>query len=196
MPNWCFTHYKIFGDGEQRKKLYSIFEELDNAPESRIENGFGNLWLGNVVDYLGGDPQEVYCRGEITGYNNYDEYLEFFTSTAWAEMHEFRHFLEGFYPDLEFYYMSEESGMCEYYTNDRSGSVFHDRYILDIGSDNWSHIEYFATLEEAAEFLNGIEEADFNVKPEMESIRKALEDYENEKDEDFYHVFEEFQYED
>ena len=56
MPNWALTSYKFKGaDESQAKDLYQKIEALNKMDKPFVENGFGKLWLGCVVNYLGGD---------------------------------------------------------------------------------------------------------------------------------------------
>jgi len=190
MPNWCNTDYKIFGEKEELDKLYSIIEELAKLPEPRIPNGFGKLWLGCLIDALGGDWDDVYCRGEITDYRRDEDCVVIATETAWAEMDLVRHFLEEKFPSFDIYYISEEGGMGEYYTNDKDGSIFHTRYAVDLEDYDY---EYFETIEGAAEWINKAEGYDFHVEPTEESIRAAFDEFE-EENEDRYVNFIKFKY--
>ena len=65
MPNWCNTSYKFVGDKEEIADLYNKLQSLNDMPEPLVENGFGKLFLGCVVNLFGGDWKEIYCRGEI-----------------------------------------------------------------------------------------------------------------------------------
>ena len=175
MPNWCFTTYRIFGPKEDRDRLLNAIEELKSLPKPRVDNGFGNLWLGCLVDYFGGDWNTVYCRGEITDYEDEDNCLRINTETAWAEMLETRHFLEGVLPNLRFFYISEEDGMCEYYTNDKDRKVFPYRYYLDTCDFDDIEKEEFLTIEDAAEYIKK-RLPDLEFEPTVESINDAFED--------------------
>lgn len=190
MPNWCDTHYRILGDKDQIDELYKAIEHLKSLPEPLVKNGFGKLWLGCLVNYLGGDWQKVNCRGEITDYMRYEESLDIYTMTAWAECNEVRAFLEDKFPGLKIYYISEEPGMCEYYTNDRSGIIFYTKYMLYI--EDILDQDYYLTLQEVAEAINDLGIEGLHVEPTEESIRNVLSDYEESHD-DFYYSFEKFQ---
>lgn len=190
MPNWCYTDYKVFGKRESLEKLESIMKELENQEKPRVENGFGKLWLGCIIDYLGGNWQDINCRGYVINHKLSDNELRLETETAWAEMREFREFLEKVFPDIEIYYMSEEPGMCEYYTNDKDGSVFHVRYLLD--ADCWSDTnlesEYFWSIEEVAEYLN---KANLGIvfESDEDSIKEKLEEYSKEHEDEYVELY-------
>lgn len=190
MPNWCHTHYRILGDKNQINEIYNAIEHLKSLPKPFVENGFGKLWLGCLVNYLGGDWHKVNCRGEITDYMRYDESLDIYTMTAWAECNEVRAFLEDKFPDISIYYLAEEPGMCEYYTNDKDGSNFHAKYMLYI--EDILDGDYYWTLQEVAEAINDLGIEGLHVEPDEQSINNVLSNYE-ESHEDFYYSFEKFQ---
>lgn len=190
MPNWCDTHYRILGDKNQIDELYKAIEHLKSLPEPFVKNGFGKLWLGCLVNYLGGDWQKVNCRGEITDYMRDEESLDIYTMTAWAECNEVRAFLEDKFPDISIYYLAEEPGMCEYYTNDEDGSIFHAKYMLYI--EDILDGDYYWTLQEVAKAINDLGIGGLHVEPTEESINNVLSDYEESHD-DFYYSFEKFQ---
>jgi len=188
MPNWSYTSYKVIqvnGGKDQVKKLYDTMIELEKMPDpGLVENGFGFRWLGNLVSRLGGDWNKVYCRGSWIDTPEYDEekdVLSFSTETAWSELSETRHFLESVFPDLKFYYMTEEDGMCIYQTNDSEGLFFEDRYYLDT-EDGDIESEYFKTLPEAAKYIS---EAIGKEVHTMDEIETALDEYSEDHDDTF-----------
>lgn len=54
MPNWCETTYKCVGDLKEVKSLHRILKNISNRKTSVAPNSFGALWLGNLVEKLGG----------------------------------------------------------------------------------------------------------------------------------------------
>lgn len=197
MPNWCFTTYRILGPKEDRDKLYNAIKYLDDLDEPKVESDFGNLWLGCLVDYYGGNPNDVYCRGEITDYENEEDCLRITTETAWRELYETRHFLEGVFPGLKFFYLAEEPNMGEYYTNDKERKVFPCQYYLDTCDiDDVDEIDFY-TLDDAIKYIHKIlPELEF--EPDLDSINNAFEEFmEEDGNEDKYiHLYEYEYYED
>ena len=153
MPNWASTAY-VFkaNDKEQAKDLYDKIDSLSKMEEPLVSNGFGKLWMGCLVDLLGGNWDKVYCRGNIIDYNLTDSHVTITCETAWGEMPEFRHFIEQQYPDSKVFYQVEECGCEVYATNDVEGVFFKDRYCLDFFDGQ----EYFESIEEAAEYIGEI----------------------------------------
>ena len=131
MPNWAYCSYRIVGKAEEVNELYSKLQQLENMQEPLVDNGFGNLWLGCLVTILGGNWNDIYCRGKIIDFSLNDGILLIETETAWGEMNEVRHFIEKVYPALKIYYYEEECGCEIYQTNDRNGHFFSSRYIFD-----------------------------------------------------------------
>ena len=179
MPNWCYTEYKIYGDKEQRDKLFSAIEELSSLEKPRVENGFGKLWLGCLLDYFGGDYNKLYCRGDINEYKQHEGYLQMNTCTAWGECNEVREYLEKVLPGIKMYYWAETEAN-EIDTNDDKKIAFPWRYYLDTTYSDLDS-DYFETLDEVAKYLNS---CDIKCEPNIESICQAIYDYQEEHDEE------------
>ena len=177
MPNWASCAYVFKAkDQKQAKDLFDKIDSLAKMEEPHVSNGFGVLWMGCLVNLLGGDWDKVYCRGEIIDYNLIDDRVYMYCDTAWGEMPEFRHFIEENYPESKGFYQVEECGNDVYITNDADGVYFPDRYCLDF----FDGIEYFETIEEAAEYVGEIIGKD--LKPDCAEINKAIDDYMEEHD--------------
>lgn len=192
MPNWCTTEYYVVGSKKEVLDLNKKMEKLENRKESLVKNSFGNTWLGNLVESLGGDWEKVYCRGQwmCRVYNKENNSLTFTTETAWREMNEWRKFIESYYTTIKLLYVTEEPGCGIYQTNDKEGVFFKDKYVLDYTED----VEYFETIDQAVEFIEeliGIKIEDKTVN----GIQRALDSYveKNEDEEDQYFSFHEFE---
>jgi len=64
MPNWCVANLAIRGDKKELKKFVDMANRLPET-ESRVPNGFGRWWLGNLVIDLDGDWENIPCRGNL-----------------------------------------------------------------------------------------------------------------------------------
>ena len=188
MANQSDVVYKCIGDPKEVRSLYKIINANDKRKTSRVKNGFGTLWIGNIIDALGEDQEKLRCRGEIIGYHIENNLLTIYQSTAWCEQEGFRECIEKKFPSIKVYYREEEPGCDVYYTNDADRNYFPERYLLN----NNDEPLYFNTIEEAAEYVSGI--VNQKVEANMTAIEKALDEYEEEnKDEDVYFSFHEFQ---
>jgi hypothetical protein len=191
MPNWSTTDYFVIGSTKEIMDLNKKMEKLENRKKSLVKNGFGNTWLGNLVQYLGGDWEKVYCRGEwmCRDYDKERNALTFTTETAWQEMNEWRRFIESCYKTIKILYVTEEPGCGIYQTNDKEGIFFKSKYILDYGED----VEYFETLNQAIDFIEKLTEISIEEKT-VNGIQKELDAYaEENEDEDLYYSFHEFE---
>ena len=100
MPNWCDTTYKIVGKREEVQSLCNLLTKLNSMKQPKVENGFGKLWLGCIVEELGEEWNKVACRGEVLDFNLSDDVLTIWQQTAWCEQVEFRHLLETKFPHM------------------------------------------------------------------------------------------------
>ena len=191
MPNWCSTEYYVVGSKKELSDLNKKMERLENRKKSLVKNSFGNTWLGNLVESLGGDWEKVYCRGQwmCRVYNKENNTLTFTTETAWKEMDEWREFIESCYKTIKMLYVTEEPGCGIYQTNDLEGVFFKDKYVLDYTEN----VEYFETIDQAVEFIEeliGLKIEDKTVN----GIQEKLDEYvEKNDEEDQYFSFHEFE---
>lgn len=194
MPNWCYTQYKIKGSESEVAALYKTIQDLADKEESLLPNGFGKLWLGNLVKALDGDREKIYCRGQILDYSLENGILKINTETAWGEMSDVRHLIETKYPSLQIFFQTEECGMCIFQTNDATGEVFPERWLLDWNDEKkdvfiW---EYFTDLPAVIEYLkdNGIITA--AIEPTKAAIIAVLDQIQEERPDDISYMLEEF----
>ena len=187
MPNWCFTSYKFVGDKEEIADLYNKLQSLNDMPEPLVENGFGKLFLGCVVNLFGGDWKEIYCRGEIDYMEICgDSMIQLSTMTAWGDMPEVWDFVCKNYPSIEYYYLAEEGGLCYYVNSDTTGEYFPEKYYV-LHAEGYS--EY---LDDDEELLEYIAEKIGAAKIEsIDQLDQLLEQYNKEhaNEEIYYHEF-------
>ena len=194
MPNWAYTSYAVKGSAEEVAALHKIIQDLEAREESYLPNGFGKLWLGNLVSILGGDREKIYCRGHILDYSLQEDILRMNVESAWGEMDETRHFLQTTFPTLEIYFQTEEPGMCIFQTNDSTGAYFPERWLLDWNDEkeNLFIYEYFKDLPAVKQYLKeqGILAKD--VFPSQGAITSALEEIQEKRPDDISFMLEEF----
>lgn len=151
--------------------LYEMLQGLQNRQDSLLPNGFGNLWLGNIVYLLGGDPEVSSCRGEVYAYSLKEDVLTIETQEAWCVQEGFMQAIQKAYPKLRVYYISEEEGgYC--LTNDRDRVFFKDRYLLDGSPD--LH-EFFGSLTDLIQFVE--KRVGHPVGASLADVEEALEAY-------------------
>ena len=198
MPNWTYTQYRIKGDKKETDQLHQTLADMKSgaydgkrkSPTLIIEeNGFGPMWLGNLVHVLGGDWNKVYCRGVITDFKLSDQgdELTIVMETAWEEMSEVRAFLHQKFPSLTILYTVEEPGNCVYETNDKK---FYEknRYYLDVcldDSKNFMEPEYFPNLEKVVEYIKEHLDTDKEIQPTVEAITSFCDEWCDEHEDDY-----------
>lgn len=112
MPNICTTNYVIEGKKEELDALYQKMKELRGQS------------LGQLVEALGKDPNEVMCRGGWTELEREGDILRMTFETAWTPCYEVTQLMKAVYPSLRIYYKAEEPGCEVYLKNDAEGKYF------------------------------------------------------------------------
>ena len=195
MPNWNESVYVIEGPKEDLDALDKIMTSLKQMEKPLVENGFGVWWCGYIVAILGGNTQEIYCRGEVIDYSYDGGVIKMQIESAWSELREFRLFLLKKLPKLKFYYQSEEPGMCVFTTNDKDGRYFPEKWLLDYNDEakNLYIYEYFKDLPAVIEYLknNGVLTKD--VFPSKGAISAALDEILEERPNDISWMLERFE---
>ena len=176
MSNPAFMSVYFEGESHELKSLYGKMKRLQERKKPLLKNGFycPQRWLGNLVKRLGNNWREVYCRGEWSDLILTDEYLYFFTETAWRPPFGLLKLIQKVYPSLTFYFSAEGEDWDTYLTNDKEGRYFKSRYIVDCEPD----MEYFDTIEEASNHLSKY--IGKNVAAKMQAMCEAAEEWNDE----------------
>lgn len=103
-------------------------------------------------------------------------------------MGEWRKFIKSRFPNIHIVYSAEEPGNIYYVTNDIEGDYFPERYILDFTDG----LEYFNTLESAAEYVKNLTGIDVMSEEDIESALNEQEAKDMEKNEDAFYSFHKF----
>ena len=185
MPNWCCTDYRCYGNKGELVELKEKLDYLSSLEKPLVENGFGKLWCGCLVSLLGGDWNEVYCRGEVDSYEFSGTTLCISVTSAWSELGEWRKFIKSKFPNISIVYSAEEPGNIYYVTNDKEGEYFPERYILDFTDG----LEYFKTLDDAAGFVSRLTGKEVKTEEEIDAALEELEEKEQREDEDVFYCF-------
>ena len=194
MPNWAYTSYVVKGKDSEVAALHKTIQDLEARKESYLPNGFGKLWLGNLVSILGGDWEKVYCRGQILDYSLESGILRMNVESAWGELDETRHFIQSIYPSLQIFFQTEEPGMCIFQTNDTDGTIFPEKWLLDWNDEkkNLYIWEYFVELSAVILYLKEQGVITKDIEATRPAIVAALEEIQEERLDDISFMFEEF----
>ncbi len=187
MANCCWTTYKCVGKLKELRELCAIIRRNERRKQPRVENDFGVLWLGCIIDEMGLDWHDYDCRGVVLDTRLEDDVLTIYQDTAWTEQEGFRLAIEQHFPTIKVYYKDEEPCCDVFTTNDAEGLYFPERFMLDQYEDP----KYFTTIKEAANYVSTI--VHHSVEPSFMAISDALDDYcEEHDDEDLFFSFHEF----
>ena len=186
MANWCYTAYVVEGDAEEVKNLYELMKGLQERKEPSIKNGFGTTWLGCLVDALGGDWNEVSCRGYWNDLEMTDNILRFMTETAWKPCYGTFDLVREKFPSLCCYYRTEEPGMVIYETNDSEGKYFPEKYRVEIYTpEDDFYSEYFTEL--SAVFARLEELSGQSVKSEKD-FKELVKQWQKKNDQAYCYI--------
>lgn len=178
MSNPAFMSVCIVGDRRQLRSLYQKMLRLQNRKKPLIENGFYHpeRWLGNLVSRLGGDYNEVYCRGTWDDLDLNRERLYFFTESAWNAPFDLLRLIQKVYPGLEIFFSAVGDDWDSYLTNDAERRFFTNRFELDMPPDN----DYYDSIEEVAELVGNY--IGHHIEPTKEAVYQAIEEWEDENE--------------
>ena len=112
MANICTTNYVIEGEKKELDALYRKMKELQGQN------------LGQLVESLGKNPDEVMCRGEWSNLERQGDTLHVTFETAWTPCYEVTDLLKATYPSLRIFYKAEEPDCGVYLKNDAEGKYF------------------------------------------------------------------------
>ena len=165
---------RVTSPKDKVRKLYHMMKNLEERKEPLVENGFGTAWYGNLVTILGGDWNDVYCRGSWSDLRLMsDDVLAWSDETAWGPMTEVFGLTEKAMPGLKVWYMAEEEGMEIFETNDADGIYFPERYILRTDWDT----EYYEELSQVLKAASDKLKRDIRTKDELEEAIEDLDDW-------------------
>jgi len=137
VPNWCSTTIAVYGNEEDIQSIASVLDGLRGAKESRVENGFGNLWEGNVLDAYGIPWEGVSCRGVIDDYyiatnKNNEKYLYLLQTDAWCQnVGYLEAIIDKAGYDLKYVYQADEPGCGLYLNSDVERRFLIDKFKID-----------------------------------------------------------------
>lgn len=164
MANTCNTEYRVFGPKKQLDKLWKVLNELIDANKRD---------LSDLVKTIGGDSS-TYCRGYITSIDREPDgdAITIWQDTAWCEQQDVRHLLEEKFPGIKIYFFDEEFG-CEWIaTNDLNKAVWEYDWCIDA----FGETEYFASLKDAADYINKCYMDKFPELSPVEATEESIND--------------------
>lgn len=185
MPNWCFTSCYVTGNKKDVRDLYDTMKSLEDREQPLEPNGFGKTWLGNLIVALGGDWNEIYCRGEWSDLriDEYDNAVRFSIESAWSYPEEFFDYMHRRCPGIDIYFLAEEPSMDIYVTNDVEGFFYSVRYAISYKDD-----ETYYDDKQLQEFLRDLGEIIGTPVSNIDEIHNAVADFNEVLENDFLEV--------
>ena len=142
MANICTTNYVIEGKKEELDALYQKMKELQGQD------------LGQLVEALGKNPDEIMCRGDWSDLERHGDTLRMTFETAWTPCYEVTLLMKAVYPSLRIFYKAEEPGCEVYLKNDAEGKYFPETeadghpFKLMTGEDENEQIRLIRAIQE------------------------------------------------
>ena len=142
MANICTTNYVIEGKKEELDALYQKMKGLQGQS------------LGQLVEALGKNPDEIMCRGDWSDLERHGDTLRMTFETAWTPCYEVTLLMKAVYPSLRIFYKAEEPGCEVYLKNDAEGKYFPETeadghpFKLMTGEDENEQIRLIRAIQE------------------------------------------------
>ena len=142
MANICATNYVIEGE---KKELDALYQKM---------KGLQGQSLGQLVEALGKNPDEIMCRGDWSDLERHGDTLRMTFETAWTPCYEVTQLMKAVYPSLRIFYKAEEPGCEVYLKNDAEGKYFPETeadghpFKLMTGEDENEQIRLIRAIQE------------------------------------------------
>ena len=153
MANICTTNYVIEGEKKELDALYETMKKLQGQN------------LGQMVESMGKNPDEVMCRGEWSDLERQGDTLHVTFETAWTPCYEVTDLLKATYPSLRIFYKAEEPGNGVYLKNDAEGKYFpeteSDGHAFELMTEEREQLQ--------TRLIRGIKDGSIEVKVSKES---------------------------
>ena len=185
MANIASVAYAIEGPKE-------ILQKINEAIVVAIHTNDTKYELYKAAKYLQFPiTDNTRLDGEISEEPTWDEKTEalrFWSEERWG-LQDFAELLEKHFPDIKVYWTIEEYGMEIYFTNDKEGKYFPERYWVDTCIDGIYNSEYFKTEEEVYKWLDKLTYGRVKSKEDVEEFNADYEDSGTD-DENFIYIHE------
>lgn len=179
MANIASVAYAIEGPKETLQKINEAIVVAVNSDDNRYE-------MYQAAEYLKLPiTDDTRLGGEISEeptWDNSSGALRFSAEERWG-LQDFAELLEEQFSDIKVYCIVEEPGMEIYFTNDREGKYFPERYWVDTAIDNIYRSEYFETKKQVYKWLDKLTNGKIKSEADVDKFNNEHEeagtDYEN-----------------
>ncbi len=181
MANYCSNSIRFFS--KDRAKLAVFLRKVSAVCNSR-SSGYGDLMVlhgynaRQVAGVIDKRDMLTHCDTKLTvDGDTYSFRVD--TETAWSpHMDAFRKMLREKYGNaIHMVYQSEEPGTGVFINTDTAGKYFPERFIIDCCHNGEYSKEYFCTLEEAVEWIEGaIGDFGYSLFDTAETVERKVQD--------------------
>ena len=199
---------RVIAEEPPRNEIVPLFQSIRKwTSKNYRENGFGNLWLGNIVlgagfEVDGNSENCLRCRGALSREPElYDDeegasYISFASETAWDPVNAmWEKVLACHAPNCKYLFRSEECGMGYYATNDREGRFFPEDFLVDccianpaLAPDGIDEMERAAYEDDVLDFLQKFLETDSTDTDALAEKFNKMSDDEAFGEDNFIHI--------
>lgn len=172
MSNYCGTDYHIYGDKAAVADLYKRMCTITTQKEK--SSYWKGYWMGYLAEAFNLKTNEYYCRGcfDFLHLGDDSTTLSFYVESANSPCTELMDHIISRYRRLTMLWFISCDDDGEYFTNDREGRVFKDRYevVLEDIDSRW-----FATIAEAVEWIK--QQTGITIPPTIVNNEQLLYEY-------------------
>lgn len=181
MANYCSNSIRFFS--KDRAKMAVFLRKVSAVCNSR-SSGYGDLMVlhgynaRQVAGFIDKRDMITHCDTKLTvDGDTYSFRVD--TETAWSpHMDAFRKMLREKYGyAIRMVYQSEEPGTGVFINTDATGKYFPERFMIDCCHNGEYSKEYFCTLEEAVEWIEGaIGDFGYSLFDTAETVERKVQD--------------------
>lgn len=194
MANWAYTSYVIEGPKEVLQKIeqailhHPVSEGADEHWEGDVLNALGCKWVSRDDDREKGKYMRGFINEKPWWADEDYAVLRFDAEEAWGAT-DFNEVLKENFPEIKVFYSVEEQGEGVFFTNDKEGKYFPDRFYVDTCIDGNYQSEYFVYESSMYKWLHDITEGRVNNAKDAEQFNSEHEDLADD-DENFISIYE------
>ena len=101
MPCWIICDYFVEGEESELLELYNMLRQLEAEDREGCKGDFKETWLGYLAQRLGGNTDDIHCRGCWSDVRHDSHSLHFSTRTAFQEPFEVIDLIKLRFPKLK-----------------------------------------------------------------------------------------------
>lgn len=153
--------------------FYGNDHELKDLAE-KVRNIAQESWLGDLVKALGISTEDKFLHGKFWHEPPTPTELTIETETDFQPEIGFFDLIKSHYKSLRFAFFAEGEGSDAFWTNDRTGLYFPDRWVTSWSDGTEIETHYHTTKEEAFQYISEMAGKQVKSKKDIKRIHKSL----------------------